>query len=87
MRAFELIQREEVTQAGGVPTIAWQLLEHPARADYDLSSLETVSYGGAPSAPELVRRLHEAFPNSQPGNGWGMTETSATFTGHAGRTI
>ena len=83
IRAFELIEREKISLAGGVPTIAWQLIEHPERHRYDLSSLENVSYGGAPSAPELVRKIRETFPNSQPGNGWGMTETSATFTGNA----
>ncbi|QUD88606.1 class I adenylate-forming enzyme family protein [Phenylobacterium montanum] len=82
VRAFELIERERVTMAGGVPTIAWQLIEHPARGNYDLSSLESVAYGGAPSAPELVRRIVETFPKSQAGNGWGMTETSATATNH-----
>jgi len=81
--AMQLIEREKVNGAGGVPTIAWQLIEHPAREKYDLSSLETVSYGGAPSAPELVRKIVEVFPKSQPGNGWGMTETSATHTGHS----
>jgi long-chain acyl-CoA synthetase len=80
VRAFELIQREKIQAAGGVPTIAWQLIEHPLRAKYDLSSLESVSYGGAPSAPELVRKIRETFPKSQAGNGWGMTETSATAT-------
>ncbi|MGV8997314.1 MAG: class I adenylate-forming enzyme family protein [Parvibaculaceae bacterium] len=83
-RALQLIEREKITGAGGVPTIAWQLIEHPNRAQYDLSSLESVSYGGAPSAPELVRKLKETFPKSSPGNGWGMTETSATFTHHQG---
>jgi long-chain acyl-CoA synthetase len=82
VRAFELIERERITSAGGVPTIAWQLIEHPLRGNYDLSSLESVSYGGAPSAPELVRKIKEAFPNSAPGNGWGMTETSATAAAH-----
>jgi long-chain acyl-CoA synthetase len=82
VRAFQLIEREKITQAGGVPTIAWQLIEHPARTDYDLSSLESVAYGGAPSAPELVRKIKETWPLSQPGNGWGMTETSATATQH-----
>ena len=38
MRAFELIEREKIVMAGGVPTIAWQLIEHPARGNYDLSS-------------------------------------------------
>jgi long-chain acyl-CoA synthetase len=82
IRAFELIEREKIQSAGGVPTIAWQLIEHPARANYDLSSLESVSYGGAPSAPELVRKIKETFPKSAPGNGWGMTETCATVTTH-----
>lgn len=83
-KAMQLIEREKITGAGGVPTIAWQLIEHPNRSKYDLSSLEGVSYGGAPSAPELVRKILETFPKSQAGNGWGMTETSATFTHHSG---
>jgi long-chain acyl-CoA synthetase len=80
---MELIQRERITMAGGVPTIAWQILEHPDRNKYDLSSLEVVSYGGAPASAELVRRLKAAFPKSAPGIGWGMTETTGTFTGHS----
>jgi long-chain acyl-CoA synthetase len=82
--AMALIERERVNQTGGVPTIAWQLIEHPARERYDLSSLDMITYGGAPSAPELVRRIREVFPNAQPGNAWGMTETTATFSGHVG---
>ncbi|MFZ3004550.1 MAG: class I adenylate-forming enzyme family protein [Phenylobacterium sp.] len=82
IRAFELIEREKIQSAGGVPTIAWQLIEHPLREKYDLSSLESVAYGGAPSAPELVRKIKETFPKSAAGNGWGMTETCATVTTH-----
>jgi long-chain acyl-CoA synthetase len=79
--AFEIIERERVNSTGGVPTIAWQLLEHPDRHKYDLSSLEAVAYGGAPSAPDLVRRINKEL-GALPGNGWGMTETSATVTSH-----
>jgi long-chain acyl-CoA synthetase len=82
-QGLALIERERVTAAGGVPTIAWQLVERPEREKYDLSSIESVGYGGAPAAPELVRRIVEVFPASQPGNGWGMTETSAGVTGHS----
>lgn len=78
-QALGLIERERVNQTGGVPTIAWQLLEHPDREKYDLSSLETVSYGGAPSAPDLVRKIAGVL-RARPGNGWGMTETMATVT-------
>ncbi|WP_269716408.1 class I adenylate-forming enzyme family protein [Caulobacter sp. NIBR2454] len=82
-KAMQVIERERVTQIGGVPTIAWQIIEHPARENYDLSSIETVAYGGAPSAPELVRKIKELWPKSSPGNGWGMTETSATATSNS----
>lgn len=77
-QALPLIQKERVTHFGGVPTIAWQVLEHPKINDYDLSSIEGVSYGGAPAAPELVKRIKARFPTAAPGQGWGMTETSAT---------
>jgi len=83
LEAMRLIERERVQITGGVPAIAWQILEHPDRDRFDLSSLETISYGGAPSAPELVRRIHAEF-GALPGNGWGMTETMATVTAHIG---
>ncbi|PZO91818.1 MAG: fatty acid--CoA ligase [Sphingomonas sanxanigenens] len=82
LEAMTIIERERVHVTGGVPTIAWQLIEHPERRRFDLSSLESIAYGGAPAAPELVRRIREEF-GAMPGNGWGMTETMATVTGHA----
>ena len=81
VEAFALIEREKINAAGGVPTIAWQLLEHPERSRFDLSSLDSIGYGGAPAAPELVRRIKSEF-NAMPNSGWGMTETSATITHH-----
>ena len=83
VEAMKIIERERVQVTGGVPTIAWQILEHPDRSKYDLSSLELITYGGAPSAPELVKRIWEEF-GALPGNGWGMTETMATVTAHLG---
>jgi len=83
LEAMAIIERERVQITGGVPAIAWQILEHPDRDKYDLSSLEIISYGGAPSAPELVKRIWEEF-GALPGNGWGMTETMATVTAHVG---
>ena len=82
--ALKLIEREKATSVGGVPTIAWQLLEHPSRKNYDLSSVDSISYGGAPAANELVRRLRTDFAQAAAGTGWGMTETCATFTHHMG---
>ncbi len=82
LKAFEIIEREKINATGGVPFIAWQLIEHPDRTKYDLSSIDSISYGGAPSAPDLVSKIHEIF-GAFPGNGWGMTETMATVTSHA----
>ena len=75
--ALEIIQREKVSLIGGVPAIAWQVLEHPDRDKYDLSSIQFVAYGGAPSAPELVATIKRKFPEGLASNGWGMTETCA----------
>ncbi|MCD2158088.1 acyl--CoA ligase [Rhodococcus cerastii] len=80
--ALTLIERERCTSIGGVPTIAWQLLEHPDRTRFDLSSLESVNYGGAPAAATLVDRIIDTWPHAVPAQGWGMTETSGTFTSH-----
>ena len=81
VQAMRLIEQERVSMTGGVPFIAWQLIEHPEREQFDLSSLEAIAYGGAPSAPELVSAIWQTF-GALPGNGWGMTETTATVTHH-----
>jgi len=76
-QALALIESERLTMFGGVPTIAMQILDHPDFSKFDTSSVKSVSYGGAPAPPELVRRIQAAFPTGQPGNGYGLTETSA----------
>jgi long-chain acyl-CoA synthetase len=83
-RALELIERERITSFGGVPSMVWQVLESPSFAKRDLSSVTSVGYGGAPAAPELVRRIKEAFPAVSPGNGYGLTETSSVTTFNGG---
>ena len=78
--ALELIQSERITNFGGVPTMAWQVVEHPRRGEFDLGSVEAIGYGGAPAAPELVARLGTVFPSAKSSNGYGLTETSAITT-------
>ena len=58
---LELIERERLPHLGGIPTQIIMLLDHPDRARRDLSSLRSVLLGGAPSAPELVRRVQETL--------------------------
>ena len=37
-------------------------------------------YGGAPTPPDLVARIMEAFPNARVSNSYGLTETSSVTT-------
>src|SRR5207302_9517476 len=51
--ALALIGREQVTVTGGVPAVALSLLERVE--GHDLSSLQLVTFGGAPSPASLPR--------------------------------
>jgi long-chain acyl-CoA synthetase len=83
-RALELIERERITIFGGVPAMVMQVIDSPSFAKRDTSSVQSISYGGAPCPPDLVRRIKEHFPSGAPGNGYGLTETSAMTTMNAG---
>ncbi len=80
-QALALIARERVTVTGGVPAVALSLLEEAG--GYDTASLQLITYGGAPSPSSLSRRIRDQL-GAMPGQGWGMTETSATCTTHSG---
>src|SRR5262249_57427302 len=54
---LETIERERLTHIGAIPTQAIMLLDHPDRRRRDLGSLRQVLLGGAPSSPELIRRV------------------------------
>jgi steroid-24-oyl-CoA synthetase len=79
-RALELIEAEKLNSFGGVPAMVWQVLESPRFGEHDLSSVEAIGYGGAPSAPELVERMKQEFPDVASSNGYGLTETSSITT-------
>jgi long-chain acyl-CoA synthetase len=79
-RALELIEREKINNFGGVPSMAWQVLESPDFPRRDTSTVTSIGYGGAPAAPDLVRRIKELFPEVTARNGYGLTETSAITT-------
>lgn len=83
-QALKLIEREKVSAMIGVPTNAWQLMSHPDFAKHDLSSLNTLGYGGAPAPPRLLERITENLPARAASNGYGMTETTALAIGNGG---
>ena len=76
---LRLVEREGVTRLFLVPTMAQLLLECPDVATRDLSSVRQVSVGGAPSTPELLAAVEDAFGCTAI-CGYGMTESSPTLT-------
>ncbi|HET9812051.1 MAG TPA: class I adenylate-forming enzyme family protein [Sphingomicrobium sp.] len=75
--ALRLIDKEKITYFVGVPTMSLELMTHPDRHKYDLSSLTDIAAGGAPRPVSHVERLQQEFPTAQPALGYGLTETNA----------
>ena len=80
--ALRLIEQETVTYFVGVPTMSLELMQHPDRDKYDLSSLTDIAAGGAPRPVAHVTRLQQSFRGAQPALGYGLTETNAVGCGN-----
>ena len=80
--ALRLIEKEHATYFVGVPTMSLELMQHPDRDKYDLSSLVDIASGGAPRPPEHVPRLKTHFPGKHPVQGYGLTETNGVGAGN-----
>ena len=83
--ALQLIQDEKIGAITGVPTQTWDLLTHPDKDKYDLSSFKELSGGGAPRPPEHVKKLKDGFNDAEPSIGYGLTETNAAGTLNLGK--
>ena len=86
MRQFEpeewlqLAQQYRANRAMLVPTMLKHLMEHPSFGDYDLSSLDVITYGAAPMPLEVIREAITRFPGARFINAFGQTETASTIT-------
>jgi acyl-CoA synthetase (AMP-forming)/AMP-acid ligase II len=80
--ALRLIQEEKITYFVGVPTMSLELMQHPDRDKYDLSSMTDIAAGGAARPVAHVERLQKTFPGAQPALGYGLTETNAAGCGN-----
>jgi long-chain acyl-CoA synthetase len=80
--ALRLIEKEKITYFVGVPTMSLELMNHPDRGNYDLSTLTDIAAGGAPRPVAHVERLRRSFPAAQPALGYGLTETNAVGCGN-----
>ncbi|MCI0878893.1 MAG: long-chain-fatty-acid--CoA ligase [Chloroflexi bacterium] len=86
MRQFEplewmtLVQRYRVSRAMLVPTMLKHVMDHPRFEEFDLSSLEVMTYGAAPMPMEVIREAIRRFPGARFINAFGQTETASTIT-------
>lgn len=76
-RFLSAVETHEVEFTLSVPTTYVLAAEQAQPERYDLSSLETAAYGGAPMPEESVRQLRDAFPDTALCDAYGTTETTA----------
>jgi len=81
--AMRLIEAETVSYFVGVPLMSFEILTHPNRAHYDLSSVTDYAAGGAPRPVDHVRRLNAEMGGSAPLLGYGLTETNGVGCSNA----
>ncbi len=79
--AMRLIQQEKITYFVGVPLMSFEILNHPNRHKYDLSSVADFAAGGAPRPVDHVNRIEKEL-EGKPLIGYGLTETNGVGTGN-----
>ncbi len=79
VKVLDTIQREKITLTNLIPTMLNMMVNHPDVHHYDFSSLRVLLSGGAPIAPEVVRKIVETFRCDYIQT-YGMTETSPYLT-------
>jgi fatty-acyl-CoA synthase len=77
---LDAIAAERCTSLYGVPTMFRALLDDPALAATDVSSLRTGIMAGAPCPVELMRQVMTRLHMPEIAIGYGMTETSPLST-------
>ena len=80
--AMRLIEKEKISYFVGVPLMSFEIVNHPNRSNYDLSSVTDFAAGGAPRPVEHVKRIDKEMGGSAPLIGYGLTETNAVGTGN-----
>ena len=79
-RVMQIIERERVTVLPGPPTLYHSLLNHPARARHDLSSLRLAVTGAATIPVELIRRMRDELRFETVLTAYGLTECCGVAT-------
>ncbi len=79
-KALQLIEREKITFTNLVPTTIQMLLSRDDIDAYDLSSLQTMIYGGAPISVPVLKLAAKKLPNCRFRQTFAATETGCAGT-------
>ena len=77
---MQRVQDERITMLPGPPTIYQTLLEHPRRAEFDLSSLQLAVTGAASIPAVLIGRMFDELGFDRVITAYGITETTGVVT-------
>ncbi|SOJ57639.1 3-[(3aS,4S,7aS)-7a-methyl-1, 5-dioxo-octahydro-1H-inden-4-yl]propanoyl:CoA ligase [Mycobacterium simulans] len=80
LRALQAIEQHRITVLPGPPTIYQTLLDHPARGDFDLSSLRFAVTGAATVPVVLVERMQSELDIDIVLTAYGLTEANGMGT-------
>jgi len=75
----ELVQTEKITTTSVVPTMLAMLVEYEDLRKYDLSSLVSITVGGAALSRGLKVKAEKLIPGFCTTSGYGMTETAPSL--------
>ncbi|KAA0956923.1 long-chain fatty acid--CoA ligase [Planococcus sp. ANT_H30] len=78
---LDLIEKYSVSSINGAPAMWNILLNLPGVDSYDFSTIRNISSGAAPLSQKELGLLKEMFPNARVGEGYGLTEATASVAG------
>ena len=74
------IESAGVTSLLLLPSMIQRMLDHPRRAEFDLTSLRRLVYGDSPASLDLHERVEQAVPGIELYQAYGMTEMGPLVT-------
>ncbi|MBO3680428.1 class I adenylate-forming enzyme family protein [Streptomyces sp. NEAU-YJ-81] len=84
---LRLIEQWRIVRWSAVPTMVSRVLEHPDVHTRDLTSIKSITVGGAPVHSDFLAQLRAGLPGVEPrvATGYGLTENGGQATAASGK--
>jgi acyl-CoA synthetase (AMP-forming)/AMP-acid ligase II len=77
LEAIRLIETERPTWAVAAPIMLWMMMNHPAFAQHDCTSLKKILFGGHAASETFITQLQQCFSPVAMVNGGSVSESTA----------